>query len=63
MQLGQIPSISVKVAKNIQQKYPKMKDLIYALSEAQNKIELLCEIDLIGKDKAKKILQYFDYTD
>lgn len=63
MQLGQIPSISVKVAKNIQMKYPKMRDLISALNESQNKIELLCEIDLIGKDKANKILQYLDYID
>lgn len=63
MQLGQIPSISSKIAMNIQSNYKNMRELIKALDDANDKIELLCKIDLIGKDKAKRILQYFDYID
>jgi len=58
MQLSQIPTISHKIAKNIQEKFPNMKSLISTLENTQDKIKLLCEIDKIGKEKAQKIIDY-----
>lgn len=61
MQLSQIPYISNTIAKNIYNKYPTFKDFIYALDRSDNKMELLCNIDKIGLEKAKKILEYLSY--
>jgi crossover junction endonuclease MUS81 len=63
MQLSQIPNISARIAKSIQQRYPTMKSFIKALDESNDKISLLCDIDKIGKEKAKKILHYMCYND
>jgi len=62
LQLAQIPSISTVIAKNIQKQYATMKDLIKALDESEDKLELLCKIDKIGKEKAKKILEFMAFT-
>jgi|LakMenE09Jun09ns_1017247.scaffolds.fasta_scaffold00139_6 ERCC4-type nuclease len=62
LQLSQIPSISTVLAKNIQKQYATMKDFIKALDDAEDKLELLCQIDKIGKEKAKKILEYMAYS-
>lgn len=64
MQLAQIPGISTVIAKNIQKTYPTMKDLIFALEKAEDKsakLAMLCKIDKIGKEKASKILEFFNY--
>jgi ERCC4-type nuclease len=61
LQLSQIPSISTVLAKNIQKKYANMKDFIKALDESEDRLDLLCQIDKIGKEKAKKILEYMSY--
>jgi ERCC4-type nuclease len=61
MQLSQIPHISTKIAKNIQKKYSTMKELINILESTTDKIILLSNIEMIGKEKAKKILEYFHY--
>ena len=61
MQLSQIPHISSTIAKNIASVYPTMKELLDALCEydsIEDRINLLCKIDKIGKEKAKLILQY-----
>jgi ERCC4-type nuclease len=58
MQLAQIPTISVVIAKKIQEMYPTMKALLVALEQADDKIGMLYKIDKIGKEKAAKILQY-----
>ena len=58
MQLSQIPTISITIAKNIQKMYPTMRDFVKMLDEAEDKVELLCKIDKIGKEKANKILQF-----
>jgi ERCC4-type nuclease len=63
MQLAQIPSISTVLAKNIQKHYGSMRELIKALEETEDKLELLCKIDKIGKEKAKNILQYLLFTE
>jgi len=66
MQLSQIPSISAIIARNIQNIYPTMKDLINALNEAENndeRLNMLCQVEKIGQEKAKKILQYFNYNE
>lgn len=62
MQLGQIPSISSKIAKNIQSAYPTMRSLISALDATPDKAQLLCKIELVGKEKAKKIMEYLEYV-
>lgn len=62
MQLSQIPFISVVIAKNIVEKYPTLRTFLKALDECDNKLKLLCNIDKIGKNKAIKILEYFQYT-
>jgi len=61
MQLSQIPSISATIAKNIQKQYPTMRKFINILDNTQDKVALLCKIDKIGKEKAFKILEYFNY--
>lgn len=62
MQLSQIPFISVVIAKNIVEKYPTLRTFLKALDECDDKLKLLCNIDKIGKNKAIKILEYFQYT-
>jgi ERCC4-type nuclease len=64
MQLSQIPTISVTIAKNIQKSYSSMKDFIKAMEnvdETQDRINMLCKIEKIGKEKAKKILEYMQF--
>jgi ERCC4-type nuclease len=61
LQLSQIPNISIIIAKNIEKIYPNLRDLLKSLDETNNKEELLCKIDKIGKEKANKILTYFGY--
>jgi crossover junction endonuclease MUS81 len=61
LQLSQIPTISIVIAKNIENKYPTLRELLKSLDESDNKEKLLCDIDKIGKDKAKKILIYLGY--
>jgi crossover junction endonuclease MUS81 len=58
MQLSQIPTISITIAKNIQKMYPTMRDFVKMLDEAEDKVGLLLKIDKIGKEKANKILQF-----
>lgn len=61
LQLSQIPNISIVIAKNIEKIYPTLRELLKSLDESDNKEELLCKIDKIGKEKANKILTYFGY--
>lgn len=61
LQLSQIPNISKKIATNIKNKYPTIRDLLNKLDNTEKKIELLTEIPNIGINKAKKILEYFNY--
>lgn len=64
MQLAQIPTISTVLAKNIQKVYPTMKDLINTLDacdEQSSRMQLLCQIEKIGQEKAKKILCFLHY--
>lgn len=66
MQLSQIPNISAIIAKNIQSVYPTMRDLISTLDQAENneaRLTMLCQVEKIGQEKAKKILQYFNYNE
>lgn len=61
LQLCQIPNISTTIAKNIVSKYSNIKELLTSLDNCncyENKIKLLQEIDKVGKDKAKKIIDY-----
>tara|TARA_B100001540_G_C15816947_1_gene648199 strand:+ start:6862 stop:7590 length:729 start_codon:yes stop_codon:yes gene_type:complete len=61
LQLCQIPNISSTIAKNIVSKYSNIKELLTSLDNCdcyENKIKLLQEIDKVGKDKAKKIIDY-----
>ena len=61
LQLCQIPNISSTIAKNIVNKYSNIRELLKSLDNCdsyENKIKLLSEIDKIGKDKAKKIIDY-----
>jgi ERCC4-type nuclease len=65
MQLAQIPTISSVIAKNIQSVYPTMRDFMIALENAKDndaRLHILCEIDKIGQEKAKKILQFLHYN-
>ena len=61
LQLSQIPSISYKIAKNIQNIYPTLRILLKTLDETDDKEKLLSNIDNIGKNKANKILDYLGY--
>lgn len=58
MQLSQIPTISITIAKKIQEMYPNMLTFVKALEQADDKVGLLCKIDKIGREKANKILQF-----
>lgn len=62
MQLSQIPTISTVIAKYIQNIYPTMKSLLNALDNTEEKVQLLCKIEKIGKEKAIKILEYLHYV-
>ena len=64
MQLSQIPTVSVTIAKHIQKQFPNMIEFIKALNDkedAQSKIDMLCKIEKIGKEKAKKILHFMQF--
>lgn len=64
MQLSQIPGISAVIAKNIQLVYPTLRDLILALEALDDRdmqIDLLCNVEKIGREKASKILEYLAY--
>lgn len=63
MQLSQIPTISTTIAKYIQNIYPNMKSFINAIDISKNRVALLCQIEKIGKDKAKKILDFLHFTE
>lgn len=61
LQLSQIPTISNKIATNIVNKYSSINILISSINNCNNnneKIKLLSEIDKVGNEKAKKILEY-----
>ena len=58
MQLSQIPHISNIIAKNIANIYPNMPTLIKSLDQCENKIDELCKIEKIGKEKASNIIKY-----
>lgn len=61
LQLSQIPTISNKIASNIVNKYSSISILISSINNCNNnneKIKLLSEIDKVGNEKAKKILEY-----
>ncbi len=57
-QLSQIPSINIKIAQNIKNKYPTMKILLDNLTNSDNPINLLTNIDKIGKEKANNIIKF-----
>lgn len=64
MQLAQIPGISAVIAKNICKLYPTMRDLVLALDavdERDGRMNMLCKIEKIGKEKASKILEFLSY--
>jgi len=61
MQLSQIPTISTTIAKNIAQIYPSLHNLFDTLNSSDNKIQTLTKIDKVGKEKAQKILEYFQF--
>lgn len=61
LQLSQIPTISSKIATNISNKYLSMNSLIISINNCNNnneKIKLLSQIEKVGNEKAKKILEY-----
>lgn len=61
LQLAQIPTISNKLASNIVNVYSNIRELINDLDKYDNekdKINILSKIDKIGKEKAKKIIEY-----
>jgi len=61
LQLSQIPTISSKIATNISNKYLSMNSLIISINNCSNnneKIKLLSQIEKVGNEKAKKILEY-----
>jgi ERCC4-type nuclease len=61
MQLAQIPHISNVIAKQIAAVYPSMQELLDALrvhNTPEDKIKLLCNIEKIGKEKAKYVIKY-----
>jgi ERCC4-type nuclease len=59
MQLSQIPTISTTIAKNIANKFPTLPKLLQALHESPDKVSSLTVIDKVGKEKANKIIEYF----
>lgn len=58
LQLGQIPGVSIKLAKTIHETYPTMYQFLKALNDHDNPVKLLCELPLIGNKKAKVVLNY-----
>jgi hypothetical protein len=58
MQLSQIPHISNVIAKEIALIYPTMEKLISSLKDCDDKIGILCNINKIGKEKARIIVEY-----
>tara|TARA_Y100000389_G_scaffold121879_1_gene119281 strand:+ start:1868 stop:2608 length:741 start_codon:yes stop_codon:yes gene_type:complete len=61
LQLSQIPTISNIIAKNIVEIYPDIRTLIKELDYCENydeRIKLLSNIKKVGKEKAKKLLEY-----
>jgi len=63
LQLSQIPTISNIISKNIVEIYPNIRILIEKLDNCENekeKIKLLSNINKVGKEKAKKILDYMN---
>lgn len=58
LQLGQIPGISSKIAREMANTYPNMVSLIDALQTSNTPIELLSSIPMIGTKKAKVIKDY-----
>jgi crossover junction endonuclease MUS81 len=61
MQLSQIPHISNILAKNIATHFPTMKFLLDSLVTCNTdaeRVELLCSVEKIGKEKAKNIIKY-----
>ncbi len=62
MQLSQIPTISAVIAKNIHDHYPNLSSLIKALEHSEDKVKMLCSIDKVGKEKAKKILEFLQLS-
>jgi ERCC4-type nuclease len=66
LQLSQIPTINITIAKNIQKVYPKFKNLIAELENTptyNERISKLCKINKIGKEKATKIVEFLNYAD
>lgn len=61
MQLSQIPHISNVLAKKIASVYPNMKSLIQSLEACdtnEDKEALLCNIEKIGREKAKQVIKF-----
>lgn len=61
LQLSQIPTISYTIAKYIANIYNSMPILINTLNKCdsyEEQIKILIKIDKIGKEKAKKIIEY-----
>tara|TARA_Y100000389_G_C17463244_1_gene523385 strand:+ start:2745 stop:3434 length:690 start_codon:yes stop_codon:yes gene_type:complete len=58
LQLGQIPSISNKIANIIALKHENMKDFLNHLNSIENKTDYLETFEKIGKKKAEIILEY-----
>ena len=61
LQLSQIPTISNIISKNIVEIYPDIRTLIQELDYCNNyesQVKLLSKINKVGKEKAKKILEY-----
>jgi|694.fasta_scaffold79248_4 ERCC4-type nuclease len=61
MQLSQIPGISIEIARKIKDIYSTLPILIKSLQELNDKklqLNLLMEIDKIGKQKALNIIEY-----
>lgn len=60
LQLCQIPGISQKIACEIKNIYPTMKDLIYAVHNCpeEHRAQIISKIPMIGPKKAKIIVEY-----
>jgi ERCC4-type nuclease len=58
MQLCQVPGVSIKLAKGIQEKYATLRALITALAGSNDPCKELSSIPLIGTKKARTIVEY-----
>ena len=61
LQLCQVPGISIKIAKEIAQKYSNLKDLIHAFDNCdtiEKKRQLLANINMVGPKKAEALIEY-----